>query len=487
MLHSLTILYGAPPGPLALPCEQVFSGSLPRAAEAQPVANVRKVLDDMSRAELIQVIEKMAKLQPDLLSAVLPGLANQQIEQVMRKARADLSRGNNQEGWNEKARGFQRVGEHALASRLFQLIVEETLPIRNEIESEREVTEFLSEAVSNWLASVRKLKSDSAERRQALQGLFLVIQADAAEGGIGLSDDILPWLEALKAPEAELMLGWVENEIGLLPSARRWQRERWAEVAGKLLPRDDLAGFLAQHKISGSLFTLLAEQRDFQGAIEAGRQQLQGDEEARVGLADQLRDAGQLPLARQLMIEGPDRWRNWDWLARHYTKPGERELALESLLRCWSHRQDLTTYQRLSLLSQKLKTWNQLGPQLLEQVPANWLRVEILMEEKAFEEAWGLADRLQGGNEVVIDLARKSAALFPLRAAQALLSLARWRVDRGKSRSAYREAGPWVRDALAYLAKAPASERVRLLAPWAETYRRLPALQDEWSQLGISL
>ena len=82
----------------------------------------------------------------------------------------------------EKTRSFQQAGESGVASRLYQLILEQTLPIRNEIESECEVTELLCEAVSGWLESVRELKIDSAERARALEGLFLVIQADAAAG-----------------------------------------------------------------------------------------------------------------------------------------------------------------------------------------------------------------------------------------------------------------------------------------------------------------
>ena len=64
--------------------------------------------------------------------------------------------------------------------------------------------------------------------------------------------------------------------------------------------------------------------------------------------------------------------------------------------------------------------------------------------------------------------------------------MAKARVERGKNRSAYREAGPWVKQALGYLDSAAAEEKDPLLQPWQEIYRRFPALQDEWQQLGLS-
>lgn len=448
---------------------------------------VKSTLEKLTRPELIQLIESMLKLRPDLLLLLLPGETDAQRDEMIQQARRDLSRGYNQDEWNEKARRYHQNGKPEEASLLYRILLEETLSIRSEIEVECEITESLCDSVSGWLAAAEQLKSGSADREQALRGLFLVIQADVEAGGIGLSDEILPWLKKLDAAEASLVLSWVENEVQVFSAGRSWQRERWGEVAQHLVAsNDELIDFLTEHQIGGSLFKVLLGRGDFPAALLAAAQELKNDENKRVGMADDLRDAGQLALARQLMREGPDHWRKWDWLASHYVKATEKPQALECLLRCWALRKDIATYRRLAVLSKSLKSWQELGPQLLDQVPQDWLRVQIFTEQMAFAEAWDLAGRLQGGSEIVRDLAHKSAADFPFRAAQAVLAMAQGRVERGKSRTAYREVGPWVKNAIGYLQKVPPGDRVRLLAPWAEIYRRFPALQDEWATIGLT-
>lgn len=180
------------------------------------------------------------------------------------------------------------------------------------------------------------------------------------------------------------MLDWVEGSLTELRSSRHWERERWGEVAKHLLvsAEEDLVAFLSAHHVGGALFKALVDRADFPAALQVAAQQLNTEESDRPELANILRDAGQLEMARQLTREGPDNWANWHWLASHYGKPKERTLALECWLRCWALRQDLDTYFQIAFLSKALKTWPQVGPQLIAQVPSGWLRVQVLTQEK---------------------------------------------------------------------------------------------------------
>jgi hypothetical protein len=183
-----------------------------------------------------------------------------------------------------------------------------------------------------------------------------------------------------------------------------------------------------------------------------------------------------------------------DWLISTYTQRGNHAAALEWAQRRMIHQPTINTYKTLKEIAIRLSQWKAVRAKFYEEFA--WedkhpMLFDMYMEDQEWDRAWNLLPRLtprlnsyyMPGND--IRLAMASYRTHPSQALPILQKLAESQISR-RERSAYAEAATtlgMVRTAFEALSQKPHWQRY--IAELRETYKKLPAFQDELRKAGL--
>ncbi len=476
----------------------------------QVIPPLKDLLKSHSRDDLVQLIEQMLRQAPDLLAIVEMSVASGQAQPIAlatyRKQAERALSGNRARDIAESLKLLAQVAHKLLqakdwrnAGALYHMLLEESVASYGwdmcEIDHDGDVAVVIQAITEGLVACLAEAATLAAVTRQAW--LTTLLDATLKDIELGGRDFAYSAQEGLieYATDAEWqeLAALIRAEITVAQRNPHSQWEREALV-GLLADRLDHTGQTAAaqnliHELGSpqQQAFLLVEQGQFDAAIAIAQQHFT----TLPGLVHQLADAliaAKVPeKALQYILDQPTDSHSWhrnEWLANYHRHYSDTATALIWQRKVFEQSPTLTKYQQLQTLAHTNGTWENLKPEILQQLEAQKQipqLVEIALHEQDIDRALTLLPQLQGWNTVeqTLKVAEAAEKLKP-EAAIALYRPIIADVIARKNRSAYQEA-------VRYL------ETVKLLheslqqhASWQNyiqkirtTYPTLRALQEE--------
>ena len=501
-------------------CKHV--GALLLAWLEQPDAfrEVAELDDDLERrgkGELIALIKRMLRLQPDLetlLEAALPGgdrqLTPVDPETYRCQVSAAFRRGGDDwmiyrqiaeevDGIVSAGDDFLALDDYANASVVYQAtargILEHYEMAYDEDGCLGDVVDRSVAGLGDCLASMGE---DAVDREQTLLALFEIYRFEVDCGGIGLGE-AAPFLilEHATDQERRAVAGWVRKAMG---KSDDWSGNYHRQAHGRFLlelEADDLDddAFLSICRESGLLADLVDRLLTL-GRLDEALSEAEpvGDYQLLI-LADVFLKHGCAQSVEPLLVgrmeTGQDH-RLAEWLKARYRERGELAEALALARRLLQARPHVAGYQEVRELSLQLGVWRELRPDLLAQWSAAGqygLLTDIHLEEGeidlALKSVQQIPHRFRYGTDRLIRVAQAASETHPHAAIDIYLQQAE-RLIEARGRENYRRACDHlarVRDIHRQLGEEPAW--TDLIARLRERHRRLPALREELSSSGL--
>ena len=473
-------------------------------------------LERRGKDELIALIKRMLRLQPDLetlLEAPLPGDdrrgAPVDPETYRRQVSSAFRRGGNDwmahrriaddvDGIVDAGDDFLALDDPASASVVYRAVAREILehydPGYDEDGNLGDVVDRCVEGLGDCLAG----GDDDVGREQTLQVLFEIYRFELDCGGIGLGEAApVLILEHATNQERRAIAGWVRAAMRKDDDRNDdFHRQAHGRFLLELESADlDDDAFLNICRESG----LLAELVD--RLLTLGRLDEAVSEAERAGdyqlliLADVFLRHGCAPRVEPLLvgrIETSQDHRLTEWLKARHRERGELAEALTLARRLLQARPHLAGYQEVRELSRQLGVWRELRPDLIgEWSAAGWhdLLTDIHLEEGEIDLALRSVRQRQSRfphqADRLIHVAQAASETHPHAAADIYLQQAEILIE-ARGRDNYRRACDHlvrVRDIHRQLGEEPAWSD--LIARLRERHRRLPALREELSNSGL--
>ncbi len=488
---------------------------LERSEAFRVVAELDADLEQRSKGELVVLIKRMLRLQPDLESLLemdLPGgdgggapvnpeIYRRQVASAFRLGRDD---------WMASRRIAVEIGvvldageeflvwdDCANAVAVFRSVSREMLEHYDQmLDEDGRLIDVMDRCVEG-LGQCLALWDDVAGRESLLRTLFDVYCADLDWGGIGLGEGAPGvMLEQATVAEKQAVAGWVRaamgHGVGKSDSFRREAHGRFLlELEKEQLDDASFLGICREARLLEELVDRLLTLGRLEEAIaEAG---LAEDHEL-LELADIFcqHDLGRRiePLLAE-RVEANGNQRLMERLKEHHLEQGKLPEALDLAKRLLERRPDLSGYAEARELSRQLGVWEELRSQLLGQWSAAGeygLLTEVYLEEGEIDLALRSVNRelagLHGGHRTT-RVAEAAAATRP----QAALDIYRRQVEgliAARGRENYQAACAHltrIRDLYRNLPEEPGW--LAYVGELKERHRRLPALREELDNAGL--
>jgi uncharacterized Zn finger protein len=484
------------------------------------VEEVQTVLEGRSKAELIELIQRMIARYPDLETLLelpvvgeigeVPPVNAELIRRQAESAFYDIDPGD----WNALHRAAQELDglvdlgvDYAAreswhdAATIYRIVVDETLESFGMMDGEEgELIGVVDRCVSG-LGACLEGTSDPAQREVLLRALFDVYHWDVDFGGIDMGHEATDsLLEGTSAEEKALVAHWVRDA---LPSGGSWSEGWRREMHGGFLlqleaDRLDDEAYLRICRETGRLVDLVDRLLALDRVEEAAT------EVRRAGDYDLLQAAGVLVahdqgglaerLVRERMPHSQDT-RLPAWLTDRAVARGDLAEALRLAEMLFWQRPRVEGYQEVKDLARSLHTWPALRITLLARLAQEEqyaLLTAIHLAEGEIDAALASLEQVRqqrwgewGSRSLSVEVARAAEETRP----QAAIGLYMQQVERligARGRGNYAEAASYlqrVRDLLDRLGEAHGWQA--LIAALREHHRRLPALQDELHKAGL--
>ena len=482
------------------------------------VKETQSVLEGRSKAELIELIERMLDRHPDLEALLeLPiVVANEEMPQLnvaaIARQAASAFYGADPNDWRAAgAAGAEleqlvNIGDAYAgrerwddAAQVYRVVIETTLARYEEVDDEEgALNEVVNRCVSG-LGACLEATADPARREGLLRALFDVYRWDIDFGGIDMgyeSMDLL--LERTSAEEKARVAGWVREAM---PSRSTWSTNWGREAYGGFLldleaeVLDDEA-YLRICRETGRLVDLVNR------LLELGRVEAAADEVRNASDYDLLQavdvfvahERGDLAeqLVRERMPHSQD-GRLPGWLKERAVAQGNLAVALRLAELLFWRMPSMEGYQEMKGLAGALHTWPELRDTILTRLNTEEqyaLLTSIHVAEGEVDAALASLELAQqkGGWQVrslSIQVARAAEEARP----EAAIGLYMQHVEvliRARGRGSYAQAAGYLQRVRAMLVRLGAGEEwTRLIAALRDHHRRLRALQDELNKAGL--
>jgi uncharacterized Zn finger protein len=482
------------------------------------VEETRALLERRSKAELIELVERMIARYPDLeallelpivvASEEAPPLNIEAIERQAASAFYDIDPGE----WGAEDVVGQELDDlvdigNAYAERerwddaaaIYRTVMETVLARYGEVDDQTgALNEVVNRCVSG-LGACLEATTDPARREGLLRALFDVYRWDIDFGGIDMgyeAPDLL--LEQTSAEEKARIAGWVRE---VLPSGSArgsgWKREAYG---GFLLDLEaeglDDEAYLRICRETGRLVDLVERLLDLGRVEEAVAEARQAGDYTLLQAADVLVAHERGDLAEQLVLErmphSQDR-RLPEWLKERAEARGDPAAALRLAELLFWRMPSVEGYQEIKGLAGSLHTWPELRGTILARLNDEKqyaLLTSIHVAEGEVDAALASLEQAQqegrwSGGPLSIKVARAAEETRP----EAAIGLYMQQVEvliRGRGRGSYAEAARHLQRVRDMLVRLGAEEEWKhLIATLREHHRRLRALQDELNKAGL--
>ncbi|MFL5624389.1 MAG: glyoxalase [Ktedonobacteraceae bacterium] len=390
--------------------------------------DINIVLEQRSKAELIALIKKMLKREPELemllytagkqqgpinLDAYSHRIASifQQYDNyewgVTSQIISDLS--NIQDTADELA----AQGDYAGAIAIYELLVTAVLRQADTYDDEEgDLSLFITECINELATYLEKIPDDKALREQILQTLFAAYRYDVKAGGIGMAEDAPDLLlQHATAEERKTIAAWVNAAIAQANAEQgSTYHSNWAQqhFGGFLLELKadalDDETFLRICRETGRTADLVDRLLTLGRIDEALRESEPVHEYDLMSLADLFVKHGHDQLGEQLVEARSKRSQDsrlLEWLKRYYLAHDNYAAALELAEQLFRTRPDLTGYQEIRQLAQKLDLWSARRPKLmsfLNDAKNTYLLIQIALDEGEIDKAIAMVEAEQQQN-----------------------------------------------------------------------------------------
>ncbi len=390
--------------------------------------DIDTVLEQRSKAELIALIKKMLKREPDLemllytagkqqgpvnLAAYSHRIASifQQYDGYEWGATSNII--NDLSDISDTADELATQGDYAGAIAIYELLVTSVLAQAGSYNDEEgDLSIFITECVNELVTYLEKLPDDKALREQILQTLFATYRYDVKAGGIGMAEDV-PDLLLTHATDEEhkTIAGWVNAAIAEANAEKgSMYHSNWAQqhFGGFLLELKadalDDETFLRICRETGRTADLVDRLLTLGRIDEALRASEPAHEYDLMSLADLFVKHGHDQLAEQLVKERSGRSQDdrlLEWLKRYYLTHDNHAAALEMAEKLFRTRPGLPGYQEVRQLAQKLDLWADRQPKLiafLSGAKNTYLLIQIALDEGEIDKAIAMVQSEQQPN-----------------------------------------------------------------------------------------
>ena len=474
------------------------------------VAPVDERLVDMSREDLIALIEEMLRREPDLERLLdLPLRPDEETKVDTDAVRRQIRSGLLAEYPEPAKIAFELAAVADMADRLgavgnwtamgdlYHLILSEIIPYYEQLyDEDGDISSELQRCAEGPGACLEAGNPPPETRRLWLQALLDAEFKDIEIGGVDLAypaGDVLI-AHATDAEWAPLEERIREKIAGLTGEHTGWQRDA---LVGLLTERLDRTG--RGDEVSALIFELGSKEKQVFELVRQGRTSeaiavAAGSFADLPGLvirfADALVEAGEVGEAVKYVtgqLESCHGYSYRSWLADRAGERRDPETALDLRLSLFHQRSNLENYLRLRDAARALDRWEQMRQDLVENLEAvgRWdLLVEIALEEGEVQKALEYLPRDRWGSHE-LKVARAAESVEP----QAACEIYNRRIERliaARGRSNYREAAGFLKRVKA-LSEVPGAGIgwEPYLADLRRRHARLPAFKDELDRAGL--
>jgi len=482
------------------------------------VKETQSVLEGRSKAELIELVERMIARYPDLEALLelpivvageeAPPLNVETIRHQAASAFYDIDPGE----WGAEDVVGQQLDDlvdigDAYAGRerwddaaaVYRTVMETVLTRYGEVDDETgAMNEVVNRCVSG-LGACLEATADPARREGLLRALFDVYRWDIDFGGIDMgyeAPDLL--LERTSAEEKARVAGWVRDA---LPSGSAWG-SGWKRGAygGFLLNLEagvlDDEAYLRICRQTGRLTDLVDRLLALGRVEEAAAEVRNAADYDMLQAADVFVAHDRGDLAEQFVrdrVPHSQDGRLPEWLKKRAQARGDVAAALRLAELLFWRSPSVEGYQEMKALAGSLHTWPDLRDTILARLNDEnkyALLTSIHVAEGEVDAALASLERLQqkGGwsvRSLSIEVARAAEEARP----EAAIGLYMQQVEvliRARGRGSYAQAAGYLQRVRDMLVRLGAGEEwTHLIAALREHHRRLRALQDELNRAGL--
>ena len=485
-----------------------------------------ELLEQCSREELIALIKKMLRREPDLeplllsvrkpQGAVTSQAYQRQVDNIFRSSDhmwgAAREIAEELEPIKETADTFVKQGAYADAVTIYEVLIRSLLDKIFDYEDALHEGSFhrpIRECIEQLSTCLDLVKDDQELRERTLKLLFDVYSFDVKAGGMGLGEDAPDiMLGHTTAEERHLIARWVLKAIAA-SDGNDWSSKYQQQVYGGFLldleaDTLDNEAYLNICRETGRIGDVVDRLLELGRVDEAIKEAQQADDYALMALADIFVRHQYSAEAETLITERAatsSDTRLLDWLKRHFLSRNDKAKALEIAVELFSKQPPvLAYYQEIRLLAKVLNRWDNLRPILIAQLKKagqTYLLIQIALDEKDVEEALVLLKTDQGnaggysyspfygGPSLDIEVARAAEETFPRNA----IEIYQRRIDRlisQRVRDSYKQAAQYLVRVRDLFNKLGESERwITYITSLREKNRALRALKEEMQAVGV--
>lgn len=482
---------------------------------------LKKQLEKCDQATLIRLIVQMVEQEPDLeswlelaLPAILP--TKEVVKPDVYRRQTVAAFANAGYGWEADRQltaaleKLAQIGDQFLEQKKFESAAAVYCGILDGFTSEYETfhdeTGNVSGVANDCLGSLGTCLPEFDEgakpRELILKTLYDAIRFDIDQGGIGIGDDVPDLLIDQTTPaEKALIASWIRNEKLDKDDVSNWRRESWGSLLlsfeGQTTDDEAYLKHCREFGLTGGLVERLLERGRLDEALKEIRSAKDYElmQHADRLIAHQHHDVA-LSLVQQRISStkpGNNDWQLREWLKRYYNSQSDWPALLELCLARFRKQPSLANYLEVKQVSEKLKSWDSLRPELLLAFPrdsADLIRVyladgEVERAIQFLKARKQRSTRNWSWDGVELEVAKAAEKSFPETALEIYAKQAE-RLIGGRSRGSYQQA-------CGYLKKVQKLYKVlKREGDWTiffrtlrDKNRNLPAFHDELRRAGL--
>ena len=481
----------------------------------QEVDAIETILEKLSKPELIALIKQMIEQEPDLESLLELPLAGGEnkplnIKAIRRQAEQAFQGADFEWGYAREikrdlnpllklAAGYLSRDDAENSASIYITIIESIMDNENAALGDEEgellgVVYECAEALGHCLSQIK----DSKKRLEILQTLFSAYQWDTIKiGGVGAADCVPEILTTQTIPEERIEIAkWTRK---ILPRGNSWSDGYHRETLGRLLldlESDilDDESYLKLCRETGRLNDLVERLLKLKRITEAEDAARVAEDYPLFKTLEIFTTHGQASLAEKLVTERLKTIKDdrlVDWLANKLKERGDLAGSLELEERLFWKYPNIDKYEKLRKLAKQLNGWDNLRSHIIHELESKKdfdFLVNLYLYEKEVGNALATLEKMPerwGDHPLHIEVAQAAKKQYPQESIRLFTKEAERFIN-------YRDRGNYSQAALCLREIRDVYRDLKEIETWnkfikeiRERFRKLPALQDELSQLKL--
>lgn len=499
-----------------------------RRKESREQSAYDELLEQCSKEELISLIKRMLRREPDLETLLLTVSKPQepvnsqtyqrQVDNILRSSGHEwgAARGIAEEldSIKDTADNLVEQRAYARAITIYEVLVHTVLNNIFDYDDalhEGSFHELVRGCVNQLGICLDRAKDDQALRERTLQLLFDTYKLDVDAGGMALgedSPDVI--LEHATTEERQVIAAWVRKAIGAKDTNDWSDKYRQQSYGGFLLELEagtlDDEAYLRICRETGRIGDAVDRLLELARIDEAIKEAQQVDDYDLMAIADIFVRRGHSAEAETLITRRAatsSDTRLLEWLKKYYLSRNDKAKGLEIAVDLFKKQPPvLAYYQEIRLLAKMLNRWDSLRPVLiayLKETKQTYLLIQIALDDNDVEEALVLLKTSQvqgnataygngyfyGGSGIDIEVARAAEEKLPRESIEIYQNrIARLISQRG--RDSYQQAAQHLLRVRELFNKLAENEQwTTYITSLREKNRTLRALKEELQAAGL--